>query len=100
MGSQISWLLPAALIALAALLWGTRRAPQTDRIRAGALVWGSWLLVTGVVFSYMPGITRSYYAVALAAAMSAVVGVGAVQLWRVRNGWRGHERSWFGRGAL
>jgi 4-amino-4-deoxy-L-arabinose transferase-like glycosyltransferase len=100
MGGQISWLLPAALIALVALLWGTRRAPRTDRIRAGALVWGGWLLVTGVVFSYMAGIIHSYYTVALAPAIAALVGIGAVQLWRVRNGWRGHERSWFGRGAL
>jgi 4-amino-4-deoxy-L-arabinose transferase-like glycosyltransferase len=100
MGGQISWLLPAALIALAALLWGTRRAPRTDRIRAAALVWGGWLLVTGVVFSYMAGIIHSYYTVALAPAIAALVGIGAVQLWRVRNGWRGHERSWFGRGTL
>jgi 4-amino-4-deoxy-L-arabinose transferase-like glycosyltransferase len=100
MGGQISWLLPAALIALAALLWGTRRAPRTDRIRAAGLVWGGWLLVTGVVFSYMSGIIHSYYTVALAPAIAALVGIGAVQLWRVRNGWRGHERSWFGRGTL
>jgi 4-amino-4-deoxy-L-arabinose transferase-like glycosyltransferase len=100
MGGQIGWLLPAALIALAVLLWGTRRAPRTDRIRAAALVWGGWLLVTGLVFSYMAGIIHSYYTVALAPAIAALVGIGAVQLWRVRNGWRGHERNWFGRGAL
>jgi 4-amino-4-deoxy-L-arabinose transferase-like glycosyltransferase len=100
MGGQIGWLLPAALIALAAVLWGTRRAPRTDRIRAAALVWGGWLLVTGVVFSYMAGIIHSYYTVALAPAIAALVGIGAVQLWRVRDGWRGHERSWFGRGTL
>jgi 4-amino-4-deoxy-L-arabinose transferase-like glycosyltransferase len=100
MGGQIGWLLPAALIGLAAVLWGTRRAPRTDRIRAAALVWGGWLLVTGVVFSYMAGIIHSYYTVALAPAIAALVGIGAVQLWRVRNGWRGHERSWFGRGTL
>ena len=100
MGSQIGWLLPAALIALVALLWGTRRAPRTDLIRAAALVWGGWLLATGVVFSYMAGIIHSYYTIALAPAIGALAGIGAVQLWRVRNGWRGHERSWFGRGML
>jgi 4-amino-4-deoxy-L-arabinose transferase-like glycosyltransferase len=100
MGGQVSWLLPAALVALAALLWGTRREPRTDRTRAAALLWGGWLLVTGGVFSYMAGIIHSYYAVALAPAIGALVGIGAVQLWRVRDGWRGHERSWFGRGVL
>ncbi len=100
MGGQVSWLLPAALIALAALLWGTRRAPRTDRTRAAALLWGGWLVVTGGVFSYMAGIIHPYYTVALAPAIGALVGIGAVQLWRVRDGWRGHERSWFGRGVL
>jgi 4-amino-4-deoxy-L-arabinose transferase-like glycosyltransferase len=100
MGGQVSWLLPAALIALVALLWGTRREPRTDRTRAAALVWGGWLLVTAAVFSYMAGIIHSYYTIALAPAIGALVGIGAVQLWRVRDGWRGHERSWFGRGLL
>jgi len=44
MGSQISWLLPAALIALAALLWLSRRAPRRDRTRAAALRVGGWLV--------------------------------------------------------
>jgi len=100
MGGQVSWLLPAALIALAALLWGTRREPRGDRTRAAALLWGGWLLVTGTVFSYMAGIIHSYYTVALAPAIGALVGIGAVQLWRVRDGWRRHEGSWFGRGWL
>ena len=100
MGGQVSWLLPAALIALAALLWGTMRAPRTDRNRAAALVWGGWLLVTGAVFSLMAGIIHSYYTVALAPAIGALVGIGAVQLWKVRDGWPGHEGSWFGRGTL
>jgi 4-amino-4-deoxy-L-arabinose transferase-like glycosyltransferase len=100
LGSGVSWLLPAALIALAALFWGTRRDPRTDRTRAAALLWGGWLLVTGGVFSFMAGIIHSYYAVALAPAIGALIGIGAVQLWRVRDGWRGHERNWFGRTVL
>jgi 4-amino-4-deoxy-L-arabinose transferase-like glycosyltransferase len=69
MGGQVSWLLPAALVALVALLWGTRRAPRTDRTRAAALLWGGSLLVTAGVFSYMAGIIHPYYTVALAPAM-------------------------------
>ena len=34
MGSQISWLLPAALVGLGALVWLTWRTPRTDRLRA------------------------------------------------------------------
>ena len=86
-GGQIAWLLPAALLALAAMLWLSRRAPQTDRTRAAALVWGGWLLVTGLVFSYMSGIIHPYYTIALAPAIGALVGIGSVELWRVRHAW-------------
>jgi 4-amino-4-deoxy-L-arabinose transferase-like glycosyltransferase len=79
-----SWLLPAALVLLVALLWWTRRAPRTDRTRAAALVWGGWLVVTALVFSLMAGIFHSYYQVVLAPAIGALVGIGAVELWRRR----------------
>ena len=86
-GGQIAWLLPAALLALAAMLWLSRRAPRTDRTRAAALVWGGWLLVTALVFSYMSGIIHPYYTIALAPAIGALVGIGSVELWRVRHAW-------------
>jgi hypothetical protein len=41
-GGQVSWLLPAALISLAAMAWVSRRAARTDRTRAAALLWGGW----------------------------------------------------------
>jgi 4-amino-4-deoxy-L-arabinose transferase-like glycosyltransferase len=84
MGGQASWLLPAALIGLVALVWLSWRAPRTDRTRAGALLWGGWLLVTGAVFSYMAGIIHPYYTVALAPAIGALTGMGAIALWRRR----------------
>ncbi len=55
-GGQIAWLLPAALVLLGGGLWFTRRAPRTDLLRAGLVVWGGWLLVTGLTFSFMAGI--------------------------------------------
>ena len=85
MGGQISWLLPAALIALAALVWLSWRRPRTDRVRAAALLWGGWLMVTGLVFSYMSGIIHPYYTVALAPAIGALAGIGAVTVWRARR---------------
>jgi 4-amino-4-deoxy-L-arabinose transferase-like glycosyltransferase len=84
-GGQVSWLIPAALIGLAVMLWVSRRAGRTDRTRAAALMWGGWLLVTGLVFSYMSGISHPYYTVALAPAIGALVGIGGAGLWRVRH---------------
>ncbi|MBV9163533.1 MAG: glycosyltransferase family 39 protein [Pseudonocardiales bacterium] len=85
MGSQIAWLLPAALLFLLTLLWLGRRMPRTDRLRASILLWGGWLLVTGIVLSYAQGIIHPYYTVALAPAIGALVGIGAITLWQLRS---------------
>ncbi len=85
MGTQISWLVPAALVLAAAVLWLWRRAPRTDGRRAAALLWGGWLLLTGAVFSFAQGIIHPYYTVALAPAVGALVGIGAVELWPRRG---------------
>ncbi|OAA25621.1 PMT family glycosyltransferase, 4-amino-4-deoxy-L-arabinose transferase [Frankia sp. EI5c] len=84
-GSQISWLIPTALVLLVAGLWVTRRAARTDPARAAFVLWGGWLLVTGIVFSQMKGIFHAYYTVALAPAVGALVGMGCAVLWRRRN---------------
>ncbi len=85
MGGQISWLIPAALILLVAGLTLGRRAPRTDRTRAALVLWGGWLLVTGLTLSFAQGIIHPYYTVALAPAIGAVVGIGGTQLWRRRD---------------
>ena len=77
-GGQVAWLIPAALILAAATFWYARRAPRTDRIRAELLIWTTWLLVTGLAFSFMQGIFHPYYTVALAPAVGGMVGIGAV----------------------
>ncbi|MFJ5957593.1 glycosyltransferase family 39 protein [Paenarthrobacter sp. NPDC092416] len=83
-GGQIAWLIPSALILGGALLWLGRRSPRTDAIRASVIVWGSWLVVTGLVFSFMQGIIHPYYAVALAPGIAGVAGLGGVVLWQRR----------------
>jgi 4-amino-4-deoxy-L-arabinose transferase-like glycosyltransferase len=84
-GGQISWLIPAALVLMTALLWLSRRAPRSSVQRAQVLLWGGWLLLTGLVFSLAKGIIHEYYSVALAPAIGALVGIGAVSLWRLRS---------------
>jgi len=85
MGSQIAWLLPAAVVLGATGLWLTRRAPRTDPVRTALLLWGGWLVVTALVFSFMNGIIHAYYTVALAPAIGALTGIGAILLWRRRS---------------
>ena len=92
-GTQVSWLLPAALILLVTTLHLTRRAPRTDRVRAGLLVWGGWTLVTALVFSFMSGTIHPYYSVALAPGIAALVAIGGREAWRARG-------TWLGRGTL
>ncbi|MGI5128724.1 glycosyltransferase family 39 protein [Pseudonocardia sp. CA-107938] len=77
MGGGIGWLLPAAVLLGAAVLWWTRRAD--------VVLWGGWLLVTGLVFSLMNGIIHAYYTVALAPAVAALVAIGAVAAWQRRG---------------
>lgn len=92
-GGQVAWLVPAALVLLAAGLWLVRRPRGTSEhagsrrrmLQAGLVVWGLWLLVTGLTFSLMAGIFHAYYTVALAPAVAALVGIGGWVLWRRRD---------------
>jgi 4-amino-4-deoxy-L-arabinose transferase-like glycosyltransferase len=87
---QIAWFIPAAVVCLVAGLYRRRWAERHDLALAGYLLWGSWFVVTAITFSYMSGIIHSYYAVALAPAIAALVGAGLVDLWNTRM------RVWLG----
>ena len=127
LGLEISWLLPAALIASVALLAVTWRAPlpegrdrgsdedpsgsaagpvlvpPSERLRAAALLWGGWTLVTGLVFSFMSGTMHPYYTVALAPGDRRVGGRrsgGAVGAADVDRGPRGPGADGRGHGGV
>lgn len=84
-GGQISWLLPAALVVLAAGFVLTRRAARTDALRASLLLWGGVTVVSALVFSFMEGVFHQYYTVALAPGIAALVGIGGALLWQRRE---------------
>jgi 4-amino-4-deoxy-L-arabinose transferase-like glycosyltransferase len=92
-GFEIGWLIPAALLAFVLVLVSRGRAPRTDPVRAGALLFGGWLIVDGLVLSYMKGMVHPYYCLSLAPAVAGTVAIGAHEMW-VRR------RSWFGRIGL
>jgi 4-amino-4-deoxy-L-arabinose transferase-like glycosyltransferase len=94
---EASWLLPAAVVALGAGWVLTRGRGRRDPARAGLLLWGGWLLGTGVVLSSLRGISHSYYAVQLAPAIAGSVAVGGALLWQ--RAWSPPGGAW-ARGAL
>jgi 4-amino-4-deoxy-L-arabinose transferase-like glycosyltransferase len=92
-GFEISWLLPAALIALVLVLVSRGRRPRTDLVRAGALVFGIWMLVDGLLLSYMKSMVHPYYSFSFAPAVCGTLAIGVAEMWTRRDGW-------FGRGGL
>ncbi|KJK45605.1 membrane protein [Lentzea aerocolonigenes] len=89
-GGQISWLLPLCLLVLVAvsvagvLRW-RRGIPGNPAERAGWFMWGGWLLVTAVVFSFAQGIFHPYYTTMLAPAVAAISAAGLMMFWRARS---------------
>lgn len=80
LGDQGGWLLPFAIAGGAsAALHAWRRRPAW---RGPLVVLGGWFAVAAIVFSYSSGIVHTYYLSALAPATSALVGIGAVSLFR------------------
>ncbi|WP_068924457.1 glycosyltransferase family 39 protein [Planobispora rosea] len=114
MAGQISWLLPFAVLALVCgLVLVTRRsrpggtpapsgapepsgelAPATrDELsgaRAALWLWGGWLAVHYVVFSFSRGTFHPYYSTAMAPAVAALTGVGGALMWRAHR----ESRAW------
>ena len=91
-GPEIGWLYPLAALALiCGLLW-TRRARRDDPVRAGFVMWGTWLLTFGLVFSKMSVIPHTAYVASLAPALAALSGAGIVMFWRAYHA--GGPRGW------
>ncbi|MGL6234040.1 MAG: ArnT family glycosyltransferase [Segniliparus sp.] len=85
LASQIDWLLPTALLALVIGLLLCGRAARTDLVRAAHLLWGGWLLTGFFLFSFMNHGMHTYYVVALAPAVAAVIATTLRQLWQRRD---------------
>ena len=118
LGPQVSWLLPFAILGfLAAALTSRGTAPMSETESGGGFagwtrrlrsdpearkqahlnqqqqsltLWGMWVLTQGVFFS-VAGFFHTYYLSMLAPGIAALVGIGAVSLWRAfqQGGWLG-----------
>lgn len=109
-GDQITWLAPIAFAAIVlGLIAATpakkgqvyfsrfylgKRDCEVDlntakRIRrAQIVIFGAWLIVTWLVFSFMAGIFHAYYTVALSPAIAALVAIFGASLLAL------HDRPW------
>ncbi|WP_407671116.1 glycosyltransferase family 39 protein [Nocardia stercoris] len=85
-GWEISWLLPAALVAFALVMVARGRSPRTDVVRGAALVFGLWLIIDGIAFTEMKGGMHAYYTLAVAPGIAGCVALGAFEAWRLRDG--------------
>lgn len=82
LSKQMSWLLPFALISVLLALFAAKiRLPLENPIHKALVIWGGWLLTCVVFFSMVSGIFHAYYAIMLAPALGAMVGIGFAQLW-------------------
>jgi 4-amino-4-deoxy-L-arabinose transferase-like glycosyltransferase len=84
-GFEIGWLVPAALLAFVLVLVARGRASRTDPVRAGMLLFGGWLVIDGLVLSYMKGMVHPYYCLSLAPAVAGTVAIGAHEMWARRH---------------
>ncbi|GAA2204714.1 glycosyltransferase family 39 protein [Nonomuraea monospora] len=91
LAGQISWLLPLCVVALAlAILLRVRRLNGGGPSGAAWLVWGGWLAVHYVVFSFSSGTFHPYYTTAMAPAVAALAGMGVVVMWEAYR----RSRAW------
>ena len=101
-GDQITWLAP---IAFAAIILGPAKKGQVyfgrfylgkrehevdpdtvTRIRrAQIVIFGAWLIVTWLVFSFMAGIFHAYYTAALSPAIAVLVAICGASLLELRD---------------
>lgn len=84
LNKEISWFLPVGLVGMALLLAGSRlRFPLSAKHQA-LVLWGGWLITGGVFFS-VASYFHEYYLTLLAAPLAALVGIGIVELWSMRE---------------
>ncbi len=90
LGSQVSWLLPIALLGMLALARPRRPRFREDRQQQSLVFWGMWLLTMGIFFS-VAGFFHQYYMTVMAPSIAALFGIGLVTMWQDyrRGGWRG-----------
>jgi 4-amino-4-deoxy-L-arabinose transferase-like glycosyltransferase len=83
LSDEVSWLLPFALLSSLFVLFRERLHWPIATKHQAVVLWGVWLL-TDVIFFSIANFFHEYYMSMLAGPLVALVGIGAVELWRLR----------------
>lgn len=98
LASQTGWLYPTGALALVCGLLWRRGKPRTDRLRAGFVLWGTWLTTFFLVFSAGSVGGHTYYMGVIAVPLAALTGGGVALMWRAHRA--GGRRAWALPGAV
>ncbi len=94
LSKELSWLLPLGLAGALLLLLSARLSWPLAPYHQALVLWGGWLVTGGVFFS-VAEYYHEYYLIILGAPLAALVGIGVVQAWRLRE-----RRPWLALGLL
>ncbi len=84
LSKETSWLLPLGLFAALLLAFRTRLRWPVAAQHQALVLWGGWL-ITGAVFFSIAGFFHEYYLSMLAPPLAALVGIGMIELWHLRD---------------
>ncbi|MBE2271140.1 MAG: glycosyltransferase family 39 protein [Anaerolinea sp.] len=79
--NELSWALPLALVLLGVLIVSERPRLPLGEKHQNAVLWGGWLL-TGMGFFTVSRFYHAYYLATIAPPLAALIGIGAVAVWR------------------
>jgi 4-amino-4-deoxy-L-arabinose transferase-like glycosyltransferase len=83
LSKEAGWLLPFGLCGAALLVLSARPRWPLAPEHCFVVLWGGWLVTGGIFFS-VAGFFHEYYLVTIAPPLAALVGAGAITLWRLR----------------
>jgi 4-amino-4-deoxy-L-arabinose transferase-like glycosyltransferase len=84
LNKEAGWFIPLSLLGMALLLLGARPKWPLAVKHQALLLWGGWLVTGGVFFS-TAGFFHEYYLSVLAPPAAALAGIGAMELWHLRQ---------------
>lgn len=84
LSNQLGWLLPVGVFGAVLLVFRARPRWPIARKHQSLILWGGWL-AAGIAFFNVAGFFHEYYLAIIAAPLAALAGIGAGELWNIRE---------------